>query len=370
MRTARQIFRGVHRHEHGAGRVTFVAVACTIDQVFATIPAVALGFVGHGFGLVETEIFPGPKAPAHDWQGEDLMGRHGIFDGGQGGEIGLDVEHVFHRHVGIGCIGKGRDDMAAITTDTLLHGIDELDIGPLAKAGFGIRRQVGRIECSHRRMQGRTTSRNFLVNCRSLGRKMAGMAAAGIVKLLAVFQVGSVCRDVSQRQGARDGQHPENSKTQRYQQRQAQKIAFGEKLDDGLLGWHAIGFVAALASSAESTEGCLECSLIGSTLHARQGSRICSAGCFETSSIRPDFCLGFGYFSFALGGFRSPPAIPACAGGFDCSHGSSNRCGIVWFGTLHHWHHDAHGTAIGLHAGFAGLDGVIDGTSRSNTRCQ
>ena len=150
--------------------------------------------------------------------------------GRQGCEIGLDVEHVLDPHMGIGRVGKGRDEVGTCRRYAALHRVDEVEIGPGAQPGLGIGSQIGRIEGSHGCLERKSAGRKVRIDVLEIGAGLvAGPATGSMIEDLAVGGIWLMLRQVCQRQPARRAQQPEGGQSQRCQQRQDRDVAFGQQ---------------------------------------------------------------------------------------------------------------------------------------------
>ena len=90
--------------------------------------------------------------------------------------------------------------MAAIRADALLHGLDELIVGPVADAGFLVRRDVGRVQRAERHLHRQAAG----VGLATFG-DVAGQAVRGAGQVFAAFEQG-VVRLLRQGRRAEQGQ--------------------------------------------------------------------------------------------------------------------------------------------------------------------
>ena len=97
--------------------------------------------------------------------------------------------------MGIRRVGECGDQVAAGFTNAFLHGVDEIGIAPLANAGFSVGRNVWRVKCADRGVQGRSASNGGSVDARIFGWQVAGVTT-GCVKQL--FAIGNVSRVLGQ----------------------------------------------------------------------------------------------------------------------------------------------------------------------------
>ena len=163
-------------------------MAGAVHQIGTAVPAFALRGIRREGAFIQAQPLPKPNAPAHQKGEWNISGFCNAFHRCQTGQIGLDVENVFHAHVGIGGIGEGRDQIFFVPAQALLHGVDELHISPIAKTRFHIWCEVGRVKNADGRFQGLATRWHIMGICCAMARN----AAPHIEQQFAIFNIGGV----------------------------------------------------------------------------------------------------------------------------------------------------------------------------------
>ncbi len=196
-----------HRIARG---MAFGAMARAFDQIAAAIPLRVMRRIGGIFLVVHVEEFPTAQQ-ATDVEGKADLVR--LVGGGvvrQRLDVGEHVAHILHMHALVRGVGQRRIEMLAMDADAALHGVDELQLGPVADAVGLVGRNVGHMEGAEWRLQCHAAAQPqplFLAD----GGVAAG-AAAGVEHLLAILQVGRVVGGQRLRpDGLGSGDEPEDA---------------------------------------------------------------------------------------------------------------------------------------------------------------
>ncbi len=166
------------------------------------------------------------------------MACHLVRGGGQGVEIGLEVEEVLDRHPGIGCVGEGRVVVRALGRDAVAHRLDEGGLAPAADAGVRVRADVRHAEIAERCLEHEAARQRQLGLALGVGCRMAGAAAADPEQLFAIGEIGLVrwqvdggvflrCREVPEAGAGRrdEGQRRDEEAFERHQLRETRYVS-------------------------------------------------------------------------------------------------------------------------------------------------
>jgi len=167
--------------------MAFTAVPRPFHQVGAAVPLLGLLRVRLEAFVIEKQQVPQGDAPALVERKADVVLPVRLVHRFQAEQVGLDGEDVLARHQGVGGVRKGRVVVAAIRADALLHGLDELIVGPVADAGFLVRRDVGRVQRAERHLHRQAAG----VGLAAFG-DVAGQAVRGAGEVFAAFEQGVV----------------------------------------------------------------------------------------------------------------------------------------------------------------------------------
>ena len=181
---------GFFLEAHAARRMAGAAVAQALHQVGAPVPLRALLGVGLEGRVIQEHPVPQRQAPALV-EGKAQVGllvgrlhrRHALQ------QIGVQGLHVLGRHLGVGGIGHGRIQVAAIGCHALAHGAVELLEAVFAHARIGVGRDIGGIDLAEWRLQRQPTTHGlgFIAG-------VAGNAIAQACDISATIDQGSLLR--------------------------------------------------------------------------------------------------------------------------------------------------------------------------------
>jgi hypothetical protein len=171
-------------------------MARTIHQVRAAIPAWRLSGIGLPRGSIKSEKFPQAQSPAQ----EEGHGQIGLVpwrgDGRQTHEVGLDIQNVSYGHRCIGSVGEGRNEMLAGLGNAALHGIDEVEVRPVSKAGLCVRGQVRGVKHPDGSLERETAARQIGIKSRLFSIWLVAIpAAAGGIENFAIGDIAGMSRD-------------------------------------------------------------------------------------------------------------------------------------------------------------------------------
>lgn len=177
--------------------MALTAVARAIGQVCPPIPRRASCRIRLKPSLLEGEALPKADASSGKPRRSNLGLATRRSHRRQAHEVGSEIEDIIDTHLGEGCIREGREVVPSLGRDSLGHGHYEVDLGPIADASLGIRREIRGVERPHGcEERGATGGRHGGPSSRR--RLVTGQAAASVVQGLSVGQVRRVGGYLSQ----------------------------------------------------------------------------------------------------------------------------------------------------------------------------
>src|SRR6185437_1042467 len=137
--------------ERVLGTVAGAAVAEAFHEIGAAIPLRRLPRVRLERARLEEEGVPSGDGFAHRERPRKVRRLRRLLHRRDRIEVRLDREHVVAAELREPRIRERGIEMLAVRADAVVHRLVELLVGPLADAGFLVRRDVGRIDRAERR---------------------------------------------------------------------------------------------------------------------------------------------------------------------------------------------------------------------------